>query len=157
MIKAILVLLFSYMSIGLWGQTLTKFTYSDCLKDCVEDGTKTKEIITIEGITKIFFMNWATCSGNFEGEIEIASNEMLNLWYQTKPTKYKNNKGEEYELVEVADCDCIFEFTYEISGLVDINPNSIRVNGIDFSNIGDIFFEEEEEEGFFEIMLDSIR
>ncbi|MBX2968670.1 MAG: hypothetical protein KF803_04820 [Cyclobacteriaceae bacterium] len=124
-----LTVTFLSISIMLFGQTLKKFNYSDCHEDTGNDSTKIQVTQASKELTIITLKTYAPCSGNFVGEIEIKSIGILDLRFKTKPTQYKNKKGEIYELIEVADCNCLFVFTYEISTINDLKQTSITVHG----------------------------
>src|SRR5688572_3243985 len=99
------------------GQVLEKFNFSDCLKECIGDSTKLDSIAHTNNLTKIDFTAYAPCNGNLEGQISL-SKDTLDLKYSPKPTIIVNKKtGKVGEILEIADCDCIFKFTYAIKGL----------------------------------------
>ncbi|ELR73715.1 hypothetical protein C900_02119 [Fulvivirga imtechensis AK7] len=64
----------------------------------------------------------------------------MNLKFWTKPTTLTDEDGNEVELLEVAECNCIFLFDYQIDELAIQEFDSIKVNGetleqIDAENI----------------------
>ena len=52
------------------------------------------------------------------------------LIFKLRPTIIKGKDGKTVEILEVADCDCPFEFTYEVSQGKNISAKSIIVNGL---------------------------
>lgn len=129
MIKSFLVMLLLLKTVGLFGQTLTNFTYSDCLQECIGDSSKIQSIVKTNEHTEIKLRTYAPCGGKFKGEYKLSLSGILDLRFSIIPVEYKNKEGEEYELLEVADCNCIFDFTYEFIQLKDIDEKSITVNG----------------------------
>ena len=141
MTRTLLTILFVSTATGLFGQTLNKFNYSDCLKEFIGDSSKIQSFTKTSGLTKIKLRTFAPCSGNFQGDFELTTSGALDLKFSVKPTIIKDKKGKTTELFEIADCNCHFDFTYEIKGLGNINPKSITVNGqtlleIDKQNFG---------------------
>jgi hypothetical protein len=112
-----------------FGQTLTNFKYSNCLKECVNDSSRINEIKTSERITTISLKTYAPCNGNLDGAIEI-NGSILNLKFWTRPTIVKGKTGKDTKLIEVSDCNCMFNFTYQISGLATVEQSRIKVNGL---------------------------
>ncbi|WKZ58834.1 MAG: hypothetical protein QY309_13255 [Cyclobacteriaceae bacterium] len=141
MTRTLWTLLFTVTTTGLFGQTLNKFNYSDCLKDCIGDSSKIQSFTKTSGLTKIKLRTFAPCGGNFQGDFELTKSGTLDLKFSVKPTIIKDKKGKTTELLEIADCNCHFDFTYEIKGLPNIDSKSITVNGqtlleIDRQNFG---------------------
>lgn len=123
----------------LFGQTLTKFDYSDCLKDGVGDSSKIVNIKKSGRLTTINIKTYAPCNGNLAGGLEVVDKE-LNLKFWTKPTIITDKKGKKSEIIEVADCNCLFDFKYQIKDLPTMDTKEIKVNGqtlkeIDSKNI----------------------
>jgi hypothetical protein len=129
MTKIILIILFQITGTILLGQSLKNFTYSDCLTDCYGDSSEIKKIARSDRVIRIELRTYAPCSGNFKGEIKLLSSGVLDLRFRLTGQVYKDKNGYEYELIEVAECDCVFDFTYEIENLNDINKSLITVNG----------------------------
>jgi hypothetical protein len=129
MTKSILIVSLFLTTSCVVAQTLTGFNYSSCLKECVNDSSKINEIKTRGAITTIDLMTYAPCNGNLEGGIEINGNA-LNLKFWTRPTIVKGKNGKVVELIEVADCNCMFSFEYQISGLGTVDKSKIKVNGL---------------------------
>lgn len=127
MTRGILILLL-ISTTEVFSQTLTRFSFSECLVECRNDSSAIEEIIANKGLAIIKIKTYAPCNGNFVGEIEIKSG-LVNLKFRTKPTIIKNKDGTVSELVEVADCNCVFRFAYEVKGLEQVNSNRIKVNG----------------------------
>ncbi len=126
-----------------WGQRLTKFKFSDCLQNCDSDSSKIHEITKAGVITTIRLRTYAPCGGNLEGGFKIAK-DTLNLEFWTKPTKtWKDKQGRMVSIVSISDCNCIFDFTYQITGIKVVTEKKIKVNGmtlleIDKENIWEI-------------------
>ena len=64
----------------------------------------------------------------------------MNLKFWTKPTILTDKEGEKTELIEVADCNCMFLLTYHLESLPLESFNIVYVNGqtleqIDADNI----------------------
>jgi TonB family protein len=140
MIRTILTILLVTTSIVSSGQALEKFDFSDCMTECIDDSTRIDNIVQTNGLTEINLTAYANCNGNLEGWIKI-KNDSLNLIYLPKVTRIRNKKtGEVEEYIEIATCDCVFKFTYTISGMQIIDKNRIRINGetLDEINAGKI-------------------
>lgn len=141
MTKSILIVPFFLTTACVFGQALINFKYSNCLKEYVNDRSRISEIKTNETITTIILETYAPCNGNLDGGIDINENT-LNLKFWTRPTIVKDKNGKAVELTEVADCNCMFNFKYQISGLATVDKSRIKVNGlslraIDARNIGE--------------------
>src|SRR5687767_7267451 len=121
MTKTILILLFVTPSVGLSGQTLTKFYFSQ-VSPCKSDSSKIQSVTKADGLTEIKLRSYAPCGSNLKGAVKLMPAGLLDLRFEVKPNKYKNKKGEKYELLEISECDCMFDFTYQISGLNYIEP-----------------------------------
>jgi hypothetical protein len=98
------------------------------LQECIGDSSKILSIVKINEHTEIKIRTYAPCGGEFQGEYKLLTG-ILDLRFSIMPVKYKNKEGKEYELIEVADCNCIFDFTYKFFHLPHINAKSITVNG----------------------------
>lgn len=121
------------------GQSLTKFDYSDCLKQSVNDSSKISETRKNRLLTIISLKTYAPCNGNLAGGIEI-TNGLLNLKFWTQPTIITDKKGTKTEILEIADCNCLFDFKYQIKDLPKVDIKEIKINGrtlkeIDSKNI----------------------
>jgi hypothetical protein len=137
--RSFLVLLILMIASEVSAQKLSMFNYSSCLPDCVNDSSKITEIKTEARSTTIRLKTYAPCNGNLSGELEIVKN-IVNLEFRTKPTIIVDKKGTKSEIIEVADCNCMFSFKYQISGLTSMHGKIIKVNGqslreIDSKNI----------------------
>ena len=136
MIRILILVILS--TTALFSQNLERFTFSECLKECSNDSSKIEEIILKGDLTIIKLKTYAPCNGNFAGGVE-EKNNFLNLKFWTKSTNLKDKNGNVSELVEVADCNCVFRFTYEVKDL-KVRADLVKVNGltlkqIDTSNI----------------------
>jgi hypothetical protein len=141
MTKSIVIVSFLLPTASVFGQALINFKYSNCLNEYVNDSSRISEIKTSETITTIMLKTYAPCNGNLDGGIEINENA-LNLKFWTRQTIVKDKNGKEVELTEVADCNCMLNFKYQISGLATVEKSRIKVNGlslraIDARNIGE--------------------
>ena len=90
-------------------------------------------------LTIINLKTYAPCNGNLLGGLEV-SDKSLNLKFWTKPTIVTDKKGKKTEIIEVADCNCMFDFKYQIKDLPTMDRKDIKVNGqtlkeIDSKNI----------------------
>ena len=129
----------------LFGQSLKKFNYSACLKDCANDSSKVNEVKKTGRLAVISIKTYAPCSGNLEGGLDLRNN-FLNLTFGTKPTIVKDKKGKTLELIEVADCNCMFNLKYQIKDLSTVDVKNIRINGLTLKEIDskNIWTEEKE-------------
>ena len=109
-------------------QQLEKFSFSDCLVECKNDSSAVEEISPVGQSTLIRVKTYAPCNGNFTGDIQVSAS-IVNLKFWTRPTVVKNKDGRVTKLVEVADCNCVFRFAYDIKGLRKIDSRGIRING----------------------------
>lgn len=128
MTRTTLTILIVVIGSRLLGQSLTKFDYSDCLKNCVNDSSKIVDMRKSGRLTIINLKTYAPCNGNLLGGLEI-SDKSLNLRFWTKPTVVIDKKGKKTEIIEVADCNCMFDFRYQIKDLPKMNRRDIKVNG----------------------------
>jgi hypothetical protein len=124
---------------NLFAQQLERFSFSDCLVECKNDSSVVEEIRPIGQLTLIRVKTYAPCNGNFAGGVKV-SPSFVNLKFSTRPTVVHDKEAKVAELIEVADCNCVFRFVYEIRGLRKIDSRSIRINGealkdIDAKNI----------------------
>jgi hypothetical protein len=132
--RQLLIIVLFILTSNLQGQVLTYFSYSECQN--LVDGDSSK--ITIEGNkghTKIDLRTYGSCNGQFEGRIEVEATGNLNLIFLKKTTKYINNAGEEYEVLEITDCNCLFDFKYVISNLKTIDAKAVTINGLTLAEI----------------------
>ena len=140
--RIISVLIFILLwSLGLEGQTLTKFTYTECIRDTVRS-SRFHEIKNVGQSTIIRLRTYAPCNGNLDGGFEI-TNKNLNLKFWTKPTIPIDKKGNKSKIIEVADCNCLFDFDYMLDKLPPFDKNLILINGstlkeIDSKNIFEV-------------------
>jgi len=84
--------------------------------------------------SEIVLRTYAPCNGNFDSGIEVVENN-INLKFWTKPTIVTDENGEVTELYEVAECYCMFKFTYHISDLILDERQSVKVNGLTLMQI----------------------
>ncbi len=139
MTKITLLILSLVIGGRLVGQSLIRFDSSDCLKDCVGDSSKVYRVEKSGLLTIISLKTYAPCNGNLTGDVEII-NSFLNLKFWTKSAIVTDIKGRKTEIVEVADCNCMFDFKYQIQDLRALELKEIIVNGktlkeIDSKNI----------------------
>ncbi|CAN5484658.1 hypothetical protein BH10BAC4_BH10BAC4_11530 [soil metagenome] len=134
MTRLSLTILFLAIMTGVFSQKLVKFNYSACLKDLVNDSSKVQEIKSVGTTTTIRLRTYAPCNGNLGGGFEFSKNT-INLKYWTKPIIIKHKNGKHTELLEIADCNCLFDFTYQIEGLASIDKKAIKVNGLTLKDI----------------------
>jgi hypothetical protein len=119
---------------SLIAQRLEKFTFSGCMWECRNDSSKIEGIQSVKSLTLINVKTYAPCNGNFVGGVE-AYDDLVNLTFRTKPTIIKDSKGNVHEVIEVADCNCVFLFLYEVYGLAKVTEQSIRINGLSLKEI----------------------
>ena len=113
----------------LFGQTLVKFDYSECMQECIGDIARIDSIYRSGDVTVIEITAYANCVGNLEGSVMFIG-DTLNLDYSIKGTiEVDPNTGEEMEVVEVLQCDCIFKFHYRIAGIGTLDRKRIKING----------------------------
>jgi hypothetical protein len=128
MTKPLVTILFLLVNVALYGQSMIKFAFSDCLKDCKGDSSVIKEMSEKRWVTTIKLKTYAPCNGNLAGGVEITA-DVLNLKFWTKSTVVTDKKGAKLEILEVADCDCMFDFQYQIRNAPRIEIKNVRVNG----------------------------
>ncbi len=126
MIRILILTLLSTSS--LIAQQLQKFDFSNCLAECRNDSSAIEEISAAGHLTHIKVKTYAPCNGNFAGGIQVSPG-FVNLKFWTRPTVVTEKNGKVSELLEIADCNCVFRFVYEIKGLGKIDYRSIRING----------------------------
>jgi len=132
--KLVLVILMTVSITSLFGQRLVSLKYSECLGDCKEDSSKIKHIEKSNRLTTIVLMTYAPCSGNFGGRVS-QTKESINLEFFTKPTIYKDDEGIKHKLIEIADCNCLVDFTWKIRGLSEKTLDKILVNNLTLEQI----------------------
>jgi TonB family protein len=125
---------------NLQSQKLIGFEVSKCLTDCKFEKS-TIDLKTSEGQTEILLRTLANCNGDFLGKIK-SRNGILNLTFESKPVRGIDENGKKAWYIEVASCDCPFDFTYIIKGLELKDPAQIRVNGLILSELPSPFVEE---------------
>ena len=114
------------------------------MRECIGDSTKIDEVIQTDDLTIIGLTAYANCSGNLEGRIKLTT-DTLDLVYSPKTTKVLNKKtGEVEEILEIATCDCIFEFNYTIKGLKYLDNKKIKINGETLEKINERNYRTEE-------------
>lgn len=134
MTRTTLTILILVIGSRLFGQSLTKFDYSDCLRDCVGDSSKIVYIKKSGRLTTIKLKTYAPCNGNLAGGLE-AVDKGLNLKFWTKSTIITDKKGKKTEILEVADCNCLLDFKYQIKNLPTVDTKEIKVNGLTLKEI----------------------
>jgi hypothetical protein len=134
MTRTTLTILILVIGSRLFGQSLTKFDYSECLKDFVGDSSKIVDIKKSGRLTTINLKTYAPCNGNLTGGLETAD-QRLNLKFWTKSTIITDKKGKKKEIIEVADCNCLIDFKYQIRDLPTVDIKEIRVNGLTLQEI----------------------
>ena len=139
MTRVKLTILILVASGQLFGQSLAKFVYSDCLESSVGDSSKVIDIKKNGRLTTINLRTYAPCNGNLLGGLETVGKN-LDLKFWTKSMIVTDKKATKAEIIEVADCNCLFDFRYQIKNLPAVNIKQIRVNGqtlkeIDSNNI----------------------
>ncbi|WP_157493842.1 hypothetical protein [Fulvivirga imtechensis] len=137
--KISFILLCLAFTLSSFGQTISSFTYSRCLEEHFNDSSRVIKIDQLKGLTEIQLRTYGPCNGNFDAGVELKG-RVLNLKFWTKPTTLTDEDGNEVELLEVAECNCIFLFDYQIDELAIQEFDSIKVNGetleqIDAENI----------------------
>ena len=140
MIKRIFIgLILLSLSIQSYGQTLSmqKFTYSSCL-DTLRDSHSAINYQQGENNTTIIYLRtYAPCRGDFKGGVKMLSTNQVNLTFSLKPTVIKKRNGQLDSMLEVAECNCLYDFTYQISGLQDITSKAVLVNKQSLKQIDD--------------------
>ena len=57
-------------------------------------------------------------------------NGQMNLKFWTKPSIVVDKNGKKNEMLEVAECDCLFSFEYQFKNLPAFSATSITINGL---------------------------
>jgi hypothetical protein len=102
----------------------------------VGDSSRIVDIKKSGRLTTINLKTYAPCNGNLAGGFETAD-KRLNLKFWTKPTIVTDKKGKKTEVIEVADCNCMFDLKYQIKDLPTVDIKNIRVNGLTLKEIDD--------------------
>ena len=124
-ISLIIFFLFSALATA---QSLTSFSFSECISSSEKASQSSVEVFRKDEITNISFGALAPCNGNLKGDLNWKF-DSLNLTFKVRPTVYKKKGGSTNEVLEIAECDCYFRFQYEISGLVQVDSSKLLVNG----------------------------
>jgi TonB family protein len=119
---------------NLQSQKLVGFKVSKCLTDCTFEKSTIEDLKISNGQTEILLRTLADCNGNFLGKIE-SRDGILNLTFEPKPIRGTDENGKKAWHIEVALCDCPFDFTYKIKGLELKDLSLIRVNGLMLSEL----------------------
>ena len=72
----------------------------------------------------------APCNGALTPGAAL-NNSTLDLQYKKMPTIIIDEKGERQELLEIALCDCMFEMTFTIKGLLPQDFSHVLFNGLE--------------------------
>ena len=134
MLKIFFILLFYSIADAAYSQVLKKFSFSDCMIECKEDSSSVKEISKNGELTTIRVLTFAPCNGKFDGAVKIR-NGIIDLTFNLRPTITKGKDGKTNVILEIADCDCPFEFTYEVLQVKNISEKTIIVNGLSLPQI----------------------
>lgn len=143
MIRTLLIILFLSSTSWLFGQTLKAFQYSDCIENNMSESSNIQISIEKLGIKSIQLRTFAPCGGQFKGGFELSSSRILDLRFTVIPEMIKGQNAQPTDLLEIAECNCFFEFTYDFEGLPDIEPISIKVNGKSLFEIDRLNFADE--------------
>lgn len=127
---------------NLQSQKLIGFEVSKCLTDCKFEKSTIEELKISKGQTEISLRTLANCSGEFVGKVEQSESGVVNLIFDIKPTEGIDRQGKKSFVIEVADCDCPFDFTFKIDGFELQDPSLIRVNGLQLSELPESLVEE---------------
>ena len=127
------------MCIQTYGQTIKFFEFSRCLKEHMNDSSEVLVRKNKAAFSEIVIRTYGPCNGNFDSGVE-KTDDTINLKFWTKPIIVTDKNGNITELYEVAECYCMFKFTYHIADLTINEKHSINVNGktlqdIDRNNI----------------------
>ena len=146
------ILFFSFFVNGTFAQKISSFDFSRCLMNLENDSSKIKVTNLSENKVKIQIHTYGSCNGNFDSGFEL-KDKLLNLKFWTKPIIIRDKEGNKSELVEKADCNCMFLLTYVIQGLSTEFFDIIYINGQSLKQIDE---ENISKEIDFLIQLDSL-
>lgn len=96
--------------------------------ECKDDSSSVREITEVQGITLVKIFTYGNCAGNFAASINPTGGK-LDLRFWIKPTIIEKRNGELVEILEKADCECPFEFSYEIACAKNVVGEVILING----------------------------
>ncbi|WPP50821.1 hypothetical protein [Catalinimonas niigatensis] len=119
--KQILLFYFTFSSIVLLGQKIVDFEYSSCIIK-TEAYFDSVSVVRSGDYYQIKFKAYQNCIGNFESEINLINDLTLNFDIYIKGAL-------ENKEVEIALCDCLFEFDYSLTGIKEPDIQ-IRINGL---------------------------
>ena len=135
-----LIIIILSLTVSVYGQKVVTFKYTACAGDDAEVKEPHVQLIERSGnTTKIKMTAFANCAGKFNSTVRVVNDSTIDLQIKVKPTIYKNRKGEPYELLEEAECDCIFDFDYELIGITAVNSKIILVNGRTFDDMKEFY------------------
>ena len=125
---------------SLTGQTISDFTYSSCL-DRIDSSRVSLTPVDSRSIS-IKLSTYVPCNGNFQASAEQTDDGLLDFAITSKPKWSQDRNGLQTEIVEVADCNCLFDFSFIVNGISSKDVAGILVNGqtlpqIDQANILD--------------------
>ena len=70
-IKLSFVLLCSVIGLSTYGQTISSFEFSRCMKEHVNDSSKIMVTDPLNNITEIQILTYGPCNGNFDSGLEL--------------------------------------------------------------------------------------
>lgn len=123
-----------FISQQLYAQKLVDFSVSVCKSDSIEGSEVYYVYPQSDGSTIIKFRSYANCNRNFEADVEFRDG-LLNFIISLKYTRIYRKDGTYVEVLEVAECDCLFEFTFRIQGIIPFHSRNFLVNSLTFEEI----------------------
>ncbi|MEQ8809128.1 MAG: hypothetical protein RIE59_08695 [Imperialibacter sp.] len=135
-----LAVIFVLMCHSLAGQTISDFTYSSYLDKI--DSSRVSLAPVDSSTISIKLSTYVPCNGNFQASAEQTDDALLDISIAPIPMQYRDSNDVKAEIIEVADCKCLFDFSFIVNGISSKDVAGILVNGqtlpqIDQANILD--------------------
>lgn len=128
--KKIVLTLLLFKTLVINGQTIETFEYSYCLGEAkVCDYTKAEIINEVKNqdYYEVRFAAFNNCMGDFESKLFTRDDSTINIVICVKGCFTEDD-------IEIALCDCLFEFTFRIRDLKGMTVQRLLINGESFDD-----------------------
>ncbi|MEM6298421.1 MAG: hypothetical protein AAF740_07010 [Bacteroidota bacterium] len=126
-LKVLALVIFLGVSSSISAQVVEEFSISSCLKDCVSDSSDVINQEEQNGLTSIHVRTFGNCNSDVEASV-VLKDKVLDLRFDIK-SKSLIREGEVIEIIEVADCNCLFLLDYKVRNLSLSDFDRLLVNG----------------------------
>lgn len=129
---------------GASAPSIHNFSYSKCIGEFSNDSITSVQVLRKDNFVTIDFGALAPCNGNLKASV-LQVNDTLHLTFEPKPTIIIDKEGVVHEIIEVADCDCFFRFSYVINKTKSFDSNLIFANNESIYKLSKLTSEIQEE------------